>query len=215
MEKKGFSRREFLKKSGAGSMAVAGVVASVPAMAQSAPVQFDRHAVFAAVGDTLIPTDPGDPGYKSLETHKITDEVMKGLVALKDDDLVAFNDGCAAFFAGRSFVQLTEPQRAEYLRIVIDGSKFSDKAKLRVIQRVYRQTRTRVFDVFYRNYPENVIPRDANEVPVLRKGDLHQITNPNTTRLKTGWDLSGFKGQMTWEEEEAARARYKRIAWGG
>jgi hypothetical protein len=176
--------------------------------APAAPV--DRRAIFAALGDTLIPTDPGDPGYRSLEAYQITEEVMKGLTALGDADLEAFARGSGAFFEGRDFLQLTEAQRADYLRLVIDGSKFADKPQLRVLQRVYRQTRARVFDLFYRNYPEHVIPRDQRGVPILKPGDRHQVTNPNTKRVMTGWDLAGFKGPMSWEEEEAARARFKK-----
>jgi hypothetical protein len=179
--------------------------------APTAPV--DRRAIFAALGDTLIPTDPGDPGYKTLEPYNITEEVMKGLTAIKDDDLEAFNQGCGAFFDGRNFLQLAEAQRAEYLRLVIEGGRFSDKAQLRILQRVYRQTRTRVFDLFYRNFPENVIARDRDGAPVLKPGDKHQITNPNTKKIRTGWDIAGFKGQMTWEEEEAARTNYRRLRW--
>ncbi len=181
--------------------------------ASTAPV--DRHAIFAALGDTLIPTDPGDPGYRSLEPYKITEEVMKGLTATKDEDLDSFNKGSGAFFEGRQFVQLTESQRTDYLRLVIDGTKFIDQAQLRVLQRIYRQARTRIFDVYYRNYPENVIPRDQNGAPILKPGDKHQVTNPNTGKIKTGWDISGFKGQMTWEEEAAARAKYRKLGWSG
>lgn len=177
----------------------------------AATAQIDRRAIFAALGDTLIPTDPGDPGYRSLEPYKITEEVMKGLGAIRDADLEAFNSASGEFFSGRTFLQLTELQRADYLRLIIDGSRFADKARLRTLQRIYRQTRTRVFDVYYRNYPENVIARDADGVPILRPGDRHQITNPNTRRLRTGWDVTGFRGQMTWEEEEAARARNRRL----
>lgn len=177
--------------------------------APTAPV--DRHGIFAALGDTLIPSDPGDPGYKSLEAYRITEEVMKGLGAIRDEDLDLFNRACGEFFDGRTWLQLTEPMRADYLRMIIDGGRFADKARLRVLQRVYRQTRTRVFDLYYRNFPENVIPRDGSGAPILRSGDRHQITNPNTKRLKTGWDVTGFRGQMTWEEEEAARARNRRL----
>jgi len=210
VSRKRVSRREFLKRSGAGAIAVSAIAPAdgfaVNGPAPATPV--DRHAIFAALGDTLIPTDPGDPGYSSLEPYKITEEVMKGLAAIKDDDLDAFNKECGAFFEGRAFLQLTETQRAEYLRQIIDGGRFSDKTKLRVLQRVYRQTRTRVFDLFYRNYPENVIPRDQQGEPILKPGDKHQITNPNTKKIRTGWDVAGFKGPMTWEEEEAARTKY-------
>ncbi|MBX3279331.1 MAG: twin-arginine translocation signal domain-containing protein [Acidobacteria bacterium] len=213
MSEKRVSRREFLKRSSAGGVAAAVIPgAPIAAMGESAAsVQVDRRAIFAALGDVLIPTDPGDPGYRSLEPYKITEEVMKGLSAIRDADLDAFNSASGDFFDGRVFLQLTESQRADYLRLIIDGSQFADKARLRTLQRIYRQTRTRVFDVYYRNYPENVIARDAGGVPILKPGDRHQITNPNTRRLRTGWDVTGFRGQMTWEEEVAARARNRRL----
>ena len=216
MPRKKVSRREFLKTSAAGSVAMA---AMTPALAlgkgelSTQASRVNRHAIFASLGDTLIPTDPGDPGYKSLETYKITDEVMKGLEAVSDSDLEAFNKGSARIFSGRQFLQLTESQRADYLRLIIDGSKFSNKEQLKVLQRVYRQVRTRVFAVFYQNYPENVTPRDENGVPILKPGDAHQITNPNTKELVTGWDIAGFQGSLTWEEEEERRAKFKNIAW--
>ncbi|HWP44740.1 MAG TPA: hypothetical protein VNO14_15940 [Blastocatellia bacterium] len=212
MSKKKVSRREFLLRTGGGSVAL---TAASPALGlhknKPHPAALDRHAIFAALGDTLIPTDPGDPGYKSLERYKITEEVMKGLAAIADADLEAFNRGSAAFFSGRDFLHLTESQRADYLRLIIAGDKFSDKTLLRTLQRVYRQTRTRVFTVFYQNFPENIIPRDEEGVPILKAGDKHQITNPNTRRIVTGWDVSGFKGPMTWEEEEARRAMNRRL----
>jgi hypothetical protein len=215
LDKKKVSRREFLRRSGAGSIAITAITPGLAlAGREPAPAAaVDRHAIFAALGDTLIPTDPGDPGYRSLEVYKITEEVMKGLTALGDADLETFAKGSAAFFDGRHFLQLTASQRADYLRLIIDGSKFTDKAQLRVLQRVYRQTRTRVFDLFYRNYPENVIPRDQSGAPILKPGDKHQITNPNTKQIVTGWDAAGFKGPMTWEEEETARAKFRRLGW--
>ena len=172
-----------------------------------------RHAIFAALGDTLIPTDPGDPGYRSLERYNITAEVMKGLTEIADDNIESFNKGSAAFFDGRDFLQLTESQRAAYLRLIIDGTKFTNKAELKNLQGVYEQTRSRVFTVFYQNYPENVIPRDQQGAPILKRGDKHQITNPNTKEIVTGWDIAGFKGPLTWEEEEERRAKFKKIDW--
>jgi hypothetical protein len=212
MEKKRVSRREFLKRSGGGSVALTAAAPS-PGFGRSEQefATLDRHAIFAALGDTLIPTDPGDPGYKSLERYKITEEVMKGLNTIPDADLEAFNGGSAAFFAGRDLLHLTESQRADYLRLIIDGSKFDDKARLRTLQRVYRQTRTRVFTVFYQNYPENIIPRDQSGAPILKPGDKRQNTNPNTRHIVTGWDVSGFKGPMTWEEEESRRVMNRRL----
>jgi hypothetical protein len=212
--KKKVTRRDFLKRSGAGSIAVTAITPSLVAEAkeQAAAASLDRHAVFAALGDALIPTDPGDPGYRSLEKYRITEEVMKQL-PISDADLTAFAQGSAAFFAGRTFLQLTEAQRGQYLQLIIDGSRFTDQAQLRTLQRVYRLTRSRVLTVFYRNYPEDVIPRDKDGMPILKRGDRHQITNPNTEKVVTGWDIAGFKGPLTWEEEEQRRARFRKLHW--
>jgi hypothetical protein len=212
MKKKKVSRREFLKRSGGGSVALTAMAPGLrPGGSKQESPPLNRHAIFAALGDTLIPTDPGDPGYRSLERYKITEEVMKGLSSIPDADLETFNKASAAFYSGRDFLHLTESQRADYLRLIINGSKFSDKTQLRTLQRTYRQTRTRVFTVFYQNFPENIIPRDQAGTPILKPGDRRQITNPNTKHIVTGWDVSGFKGPMTWEEEEARRAMNRRL----
>ena len=216
MPNKRVTRREFLRRSAAGSIAITAMAPGFAATGDGPSMQAaraNRRAICAALGDTLIPTDPGDPGYRSLEAYKITNEVLKGLEALEDGDLEMFNQGSAGFFGGRRFLQLTESQRADYLRLIIDGSKFRDKAQLKTLQRVYRQIRSRVLTVFYQNYPENVIPRDENGVPILKPGDTHQITNPNTTTLVTGWDIAGFNGPLTWKEEEERRTKFKNIAW--
>ncbi len=93
MEKRKVTRREFIKKTGAGSAAI---WAMAPCFSLGhASIQesrLDRGAVFAALGDTLIPTDPGDPGYRSLEPYKITEEVMRGLAAVRDADLFGLPD---------------------------------------------------------------------------------------------------------------------------
>jgi len=214
MGRKRVSRREFLKSASTGPAAVAllpGVMYGSSETPQTGMAH--RRAVFAALGDTLIPTDQADPGYKSLESYNITEEVMKGLTAITEGDLEAFNRGSAEFFDGRDFLRLTESQRADYLRLIIAGRKFTNKSQSVVTRRVYERTRTRVFTVFYQNYPENVIPRDAQGVPTLKPGDKHQITNPNTNELVTGWDIAGFHGPLTWEEEEERRQKFKKINW--
>jgi hypothetical protein len=215
MAKKRVSRREFLKSAGVGPAAVSvlapGLIHGTSEAQKSVLAQ--RHAIIAALGDTLIPTDPGDPGYKSLEAYKITEEVMKGLTPITDAELEALNRGSAEYFAGRDFLQLTESQRADYLRLIIDGSQFTNKTQLETLRKVYERSRTRVFTVFYQNYPENVIPRDRRGVPILKPGDKHQITNPNTKQLVTGWDIAGFEGPLTWEEEGERRAKFKKINW--
>lgn len=109
MKKERVSRREFLKRSGGGSVALTAVAPALglgrnglSGSAQES-ASLDRHAIFAALGDTLIPTDLDDPGYKSLERYKITEEVMKGLGSISDADLDAFNKASAAFFFGQRF----------------------------------------------------------------------------------------------------------------
>lgn len=212
MKKQRVSRRDFLKTTGAGTAAIAAVAPAVstPLVAAQA---VDRHAVFAALGDTIIPSEPNDPGYKTLEPYNITAEVMKGLTGIKDEDVALFNSSASAFFAGKSFLNLNEAERADYLRMIIDGSKVTDKQALTKLQSVYRLTRLRVLVTYYQNYPEHRIARDANDVPILPAGDTHQITNPNTTKLVTGWDVAGFRGPLTWDEEEKRRAIYKKLDW--
>ena len=211
MKEQKVSRRDFLKTTGAGTAALTTVAPSLTSTASAAAI--DRHAVIAALGDTMIPTDPGDPGYSALEPYKITDEVMKGLTGISDDDLTLFNSKATEFFNGKSFLELQEPQRADYLRLIIDGSKVTDKQALAKLQSVYRLTRVRVLVVFYQNFPEHRIQRDANDIPILPPGDTHQITNPNTKQLVTGWDIAGFHGPLTREEEERRRAKYKQLDW--
>ncbi len=43
-----------------------------PAGPGQAATTVDRSAVIAALGDTIIPSDPGDPGYRTLEPYNIT-----------------------------------------------------------------------------------------------------------------------------------------------
>ena len=57
------------------------------------------------------------------------------------------------------------------------------------------------------------MPRDQNDIPLLRSGDTHQITNPNSDRLITGWDISRFEGPLTWDEEVQRRTRFQKIDW--
>ena len=211
MRKKDVSRRDFLKTTGMGAAAIP--AAGVAAQQVQAQSMVDRTAVIAALGDTIIPSDPGDPGYRTLEPYNITAEVMKGLTGLADDDLSTFNSSAGSFFSGKSFVDLSESERADYLNLIIDGSRISDASVKGTLQSVYRLTRIRVLVVYYQNYPEHRLPRDANDVPILPPGDTHQITNPNTERVVTGWDVAGFRGPLTWEEEERRREYYKTIDW--
>jgi len=209
MEPENVSRRDFLKTVSVAAATAAAVGSATPLAAAPA----DRKAVVAALGDTLIPSDPGDPGYKDLEGHGITDEVLKALPGVSDADAALFNDKAKDKFGGKTFVELSEAQRGEYLKSVIEGGASSDAKELETLRRVYRNTRRRVLTLYYSNFPEDKWPRDKNGMPILKPGDLHQITNPNTKQLVTGWDQTGFFGPLTWEEEERRRNMMKKIHW--
>ena len=210
MESDNVSRRDFLKTVAVGTAGVA--VAGTIAPASAAPVA-DRKTIVAALGDTIIPSDPGDPGYKDLESYGITDEVLKALPGVSDADAQLFNEKSKDTFPGKTFLELSGAQREDYLRSIIAGNAASDPKELETLRRVFRNTRRRVVTLYYSNFPENQWPRDKNGMPILKPGDLHQITNPNTKELVTGWDQAGFFGPLTWEEEERRRNLMKKIHW--
>ena len=84
---------------------------------------------------------------------------------------------------------------------------------IETVQMIFRLVRIRVMTVFYQNFPENKIARDANRIPILPAGDQHQILDPNTSELVTGWDVANFPGPLSWAEEEERRARWMKIHW--
>ncbi len=211
METENSSRRGFLKTVAVTTAAVA-ASGAVPAHLAAAP-GVDRKTVVAVLGDTLIPSEPGDPGYKDLESHGITDEVLKALPGVSDADVELFNEKSKEKFGGKSFLDLSGAQRAEYLHQIIAGSAGSDAKEKETLQRVYRNTRRRVMTLYYSNFPEHQWPRGKDGFPIPKPGDLHQIMNPNTKQLVTAWDQVGYPGPLTWEEEERRRNVVKKIHW--
>ena len=208
-----YSRREFLKTASVTAATAAVAVSSAHLLAAQAQGA-NRHDMIAALGDTLIPSDPGDPGYKDLEPYKITEEALKALPGVSDADLELFNERAKEKFGGKTFLELGEPQRAQYLRQITDGTAASDARELRTLQRVYRNTRRRVLTLYYSNFPEHEWPQDEKTgIPVLKPGDLHQLTNPNTKQVFTGWDRVGYTGPLSWEEEERRRNVAKKMHW--
>src|SRR5215831_2671731 len=196
------SRREFAKQGAFGVALLAGAAAT--AFAANPGL---THSVVVAMGDIFIPSRPGDPGYKDLEQYGITQyaitnpprplRIAEGegrIPAIGGPDVVeAFNSTAKQFFAGKSFLELEAPQKEQYLQLIVDGKKIED-AKLRSeLLTFYRAVRFRVLDTYWKNYPEHEIKRDARGEPILRPGDLHQITTPNTKKIVTGWDIAGFK----------------------
>jgi hypothetical protein len=241
MKSTSISRRKFLRETSAGaagalgaSMAlpgVAGAALAAPVIDYAAVPAVDRKQLFAAFGDTLIPTATGYPGYRRLEAHGISEEVMKSLTGISADDLNVFNAAAREYF-DRPFAELNEANRTVYLEriaasfpagmfgVPLAAPAASEtlnsrlpKEQLDKVQRVFRLARTVVFTVFYQNFPENRIRRDADRTPVLSAGDLHQIINPNTAALITGWDVANFPGPLTWDEEEKRRAYWKKTHW--
>lgn len=199
-------RRDFVKKVvlGAGSLALISRDAEAAGTA-------DRMKVLAALGETIIPSKPGDPGFKELEPQGIAEKVNSVLRPLRDDAFMKFNEASKPFFKGRTFVDLGAEERAQFLNKVIEAKEITDND----VRRVYRFTRITVLKIFYSNFPENKIPRDEDGIPILKTGDgeLHQITTPNTTKLATGWDIAGYRGPLTWEMEEQLRAKVEKVHW--
>jgi hypothetical protein len=229
------SRRDFLKRAGGGAIGV-GVFSPlllISAELGSAPA-VDKHLLVSALADAIMPTSDGYPGYRRLEPRGITEEVLKGLQGISSPEWNFFN-AAAQDVLGKPFVDLSEDLRTQYLESIVAAyppdtfgssdptsppgpaaealkSRY-DGASLAALQKVFLTTRNRVFTVFYQNFPEHRVERDANQIPVLKPGDTHQIINPNTSNLVTGWDVANFPGPLSWEEEEARRAYWMKIHW--
>jgi len=161
---------------------------------------------------------------------------LKGLQGITQQECNFFN-AAAQDVLGKPFVDLSEDLRTQYVERVVatfppdtfaGGSEAAamppggaadalksryDGSSIAALQKVFLTTRNRVFTVFYQNFPEHRVERDANQIPVLPPGDTHQIINPNTSKLVTGWDVANFPGPVSWEEEEARRAYWMKIHW--
>lgn len=174
----------------------------------------NRREILFAIGDTLIPSAPGDPGYKELEWYGITDEINRRLEELPDDDLDLFNKSSAGPLK-KKFTELSDSQRSVYFNVLLQPGSLKNESLQKKLQDVYSHAREVIFTVYYQNFPEDHWPRDANRVPLLRRGDEHQITNPSTSGVVTGWDAAGYAGPLTWEEEERRRNYFKKINWIG
>ncbi len=155
MSKKKVSRRDFLKKTGSGATGTAVALASTRAShAAPAALDADPAAVVAALGDVLIPSDPGDPGYRTLEPYNITAEVMKDF-PVSDEELVLLNSQAGELFSGKTFLQLEESERESYFDSAFSGDQGEE------IRRTLLRIRQRVFQVYYKNYPEHALTRDG------------------------------------------------------
>lgn len=223
------SRRDFMKKT-VGTATVAGIagkraeggpstlpesdaeVATRSQEANNAGMQVPRKAILFAIGDTLIPSAPGDPGYRELEWYGISDEVDRRLEDVTGEDLDMFNKSCTGPLK-KCFAELTASKRVEYFNLILKEGSFGNDKLQGKLKTVYELTREAVFTVYYQNFPQNQWPQDSNGVPLLKRGDLHQITNPNAPGIFTGWDRAGYAGPLTWEEEQRRRSYFKKIRW--
>ena len=233
---KSVSRRDFIKTTAtAGTVTIAGM-AGIKAAEDGRPIsgspathsgsdaeeqtssaerifpRVDRQAILFAIGDTLIPSAPGDPGYKDLEWKGITDEINRRLEEFPDADLELFNRSSSEHL-GSAFVHLQENKRVEYFNKILQPSAFKDESVQTKLKEIYAHVREIVFTVYYQNFPEDRWPNDAHRAPLLADGDEHQITNPNTQAIFTGWDRAGYPGPLTWSEEERRRNYFKKIRW--
>ena len=164
-----------------------------------------KKQIVSALGAIFVPSRPSDPGYSDLESHGITDYVLEDL-RTTDAGVNAFNAGAQPFFDGKPFLDLDEKQREQYLALIVDGRKIADAEQRKSLQTFYQGTRRRILAVYYGNYPEHKVKRDAQGLPLLAPGDTHQQINPNSDRVVTGWDIAGYGGLPRWEEEVALRA---------
>ena len=221
------TRRDFVKQTTVGTAAMTiGASAGLSALqAGAAPDQ--RAQVVAALGALFIPSKAGDAGYQELESHGITAYVMQNFPV---DGIEAFNNGARQSSNGKTFLELDEKGRADYLKLVSEGSTVTDQGdgrnligpdagqpsriadvELRMkLHAFYRASRRRILQVYYSNFPEHEVKRDAANVPILKPGDTHQQINPNTKTLVTGWDIADYDSTMNWEEEQKARATAKK-----
>jgi choline dehydrogenase-like flavoprotein len=204
---KEISRREFVKQTVVGTAVLAGTSsAAIRLAAAGVPADVNKQVV-AALGEIFIPSKAGDPGYKDLESFGITDYAMK---SLSDGVFEIFNGAAKQFFDGKAFLELDGQRREEYLELIIDGNKITDAQQRVQLQTFYRATRARILQVYYKNYPENELKRNEKGELIFKPGDTHQISDPNTKKLVTGWDVAEYSGPMSWEEEEHRRAMMKK-----
>jgi choline dehydrogenase-like flavoprotein len=201
------SRRSFVKQAVAGSVVLAGASKGVLPVAAQEPADLNQRVV-ATLGALFIPSATGDPGYRELDSYGITDYVMKNLPG---GAFEAFNNAAQQFFNGKSFLELDDKQGEQYLELIIDGKKITDAQQRTSLQVFYRAARARILSVYYKNFPENEPKRNDKGEIILKPGDTHQISNPNTKQLVTGWDIAGFPGPMDWEEEEQRRLTMKKL----
>jgi choline dehydrogenase-like flavoprotein len=202
------NRRDFLKKSGLGTLVL--TASSAELLGRAVPAADLQQTLVAALGDLFVPSAPGDPGYKDLEKYGITEYVLKNLPVGEGGLLEGFNETAKQFFGGKSFLELDEKQKEQYLELVLDEHKIADPQVRSQLLAFYRAARRRILTVYFQNYPEHEVKHNPDGTIVFKPGDTHQITNPNTKNIVTGWDITGHRGPLDWEEEQSQRKLMKK-----
>jgi hypothetical protein len=205
------TRRQFLQKSGLGVLGASIATRFGWASQEAAAPPVAPRAVIAALGDTLIPTEePAYPGYRRLESRGISEHVwniLRRVERVTAADVQAFNNGPQPTLA-KTFLELDAAQRNAYLE-TIAGSPDTVAPSVR---KVFELGRKQVFTAFYRNFPFHTVDRDGDGVPIPTDA-AHQIVHLGNGADQTGWDVAGFRGSLSWTEEEERRARFMKIHW--
>src|ERR1035437_6585419 len=215
-QEKDESRRGFLKQTATvlTTTVSAQTLAAAP-QTGTAPKPLD---VVAALGDVIIPTDGAMyPGYKRLEANGISARVLdqlRHLDRVTPADLSLLNDS-ARSFPGKTLLDSDERGRVSYIETLFMPAESVqstlDAGTIKSLQRILKLARDRILTVFYRNFPNDAVDRDENGVPIPNKP--HEIFDLRKVNLVTGWDIAGYRGPLSWEEEEERRDRFKKILW--
>ena len=185
-------RRKFLKQAGLGTAAIAAAGSLLPQAPLGQEVQAagmsNRQAIVFLLGDTLIPSEPDDPGYRDMEWYGITEEVMKGLGDISDEDFETFNRESKSLFEENSFLDLDEDQRAEYLNLIIDGGRFAEQL-LGKLQSVYRKAGPESSRFFIETFRSSPCRETSMTFPLCGLEII--IRSPIPTRRT--WSLPGIQ----------------------
>ena len=167
---------------------------------------FNPAAVFSAAGNLVIPVDE-DPGWATFEPE-ITQYGMN-VTALQLflggnrlafqgflGTLVAFNEMPPAIgYAPMPFLQMTESAQAKYFADALTGQFENDGVQdLLGVAAFLSLASTKA--TFFSNFPRHLATPGA-EFQILP-----------ASRVKTGWDIMGFRGPIGAEEEKALREKY-------
>jgi len=170
----------------------------------------DPLAVFSAIGNVVVPVDQ-DPGWATFDPG-ISDyglNVFAKQVLLGGNDLVfqgllgtlqALNDVPPLIgFAPSPFLGMSEALQAQYIGNIISG-QFEGYGLQDILFLAAFVGLFSARAVFFSNYPNHLATPGAE----------FQVRQPS--KVKTGWDIIGFKGPVGPDEEKQLRDRYFDVA---